>query len=64
MVSCIAMKYKQFKLTVICLGYLEILGLWRTSSLSLLPGPLYPKVEISVRIIVIGQIDLCTNYFY
>ena len=37
-----------------------ILGVWSTSSLSLLPGPLWPGVVVSVK----DEIDLLKNYPY
>ena len=35
-----------------------------TSLLLLLPGPLWPKVVILVKVLSLGQIDLFENYWY
>ena len=36
----------------------ELWGMWGTPSLSSLPGPLWPGVVVSDRVISIGQIEL------
>ena len=48
-------------------GEVPVLWLWRvgsTSSLSLLPGPLWPGVVVLVRVQSRGQTDLLATYSY
>ena len=37
---------------------LELLGMWDTLSLPLLPGPLWPGVVVPDRVLSMGQIEL------
>ena len=42
---------------------LKIGGVWSKPSLPLLPGPLWPRAVVPVRVSSIGQIYLFENYF-
>ena len=39
---------------------LELWELWNTPSLELIPGPIWPRVVVSVRVQSMGQIELFT----
>ena len=43
-------------------AFLELCGMWSTSSLPLLPSPHWLRVVVSVRISSIGQIVLTLNW--
>ena len=45
-------------------GVLELCRMWSTSSLQLLPGPLWPRVVVPVRVTSIGQIELFNHSQY
>ena len=43
---------------------LEILGVWKIPSLTLLPGPLWPGMIVAVKVPSMDQIELFENYLY
>ena len=45
-------------------SFLEIWGGWSTLTLPLLPGPLWPRVVVLVRLPYMAEINLFKNYLY